>query len=237
MSRKTDFEKYIAKASSFEQIQSKGQGEDGRVVRAGIMVAAQKGNAVALGALFPLIACKDEFLDDVFAVIFSSKHNRLELIQSIPDNTGRDQRWMRVAQAHADDNIWSEMVRVFVLNDRDLFGAGTLAARADCPKTVAAVLAKNTQVSADILIESWTRTSPKVIDMLIPHIVKLDPFYKSLTKSFDFWGSPPHLMGQYEMITNLVDSERAERQRKKLEKCLKRKAKETKITAPKKRKM
>lgn len=237
MSRKTDFEKYITKATSFDQIQAEGQGEDGRVVRAGIIVAAQKGNATALRALFPLIACKDEFLNDVLDIIFLGKHkNNWELVQSIPDNTARDLKWMKIVTG-GEDNIWSEMVRVFALNDRELFDAGILAARADCPKTVAAVLLKNKHVSADVLIESWTRASCEVIEMLIPHITKLDPFLKNLTTSFNFWGSPQHLVGPYEMITDLVDNEKAKRQKYKLEKSIKITTNASKTSTPKKRKM
>lgn len=238
MSRKTDFEKYITKATSFDQIQAEGQGEDGRVVRAGIIVAAQKGNATALRALFPLIACKDEFLNDVLDIILFGKHkNKLELVQSIPDNTARALETVKVVQTHADDDMWSEMVRVFALNDRELFDAGTLAARADCPKTVAAVLAKNKRVSADVLIESWTRASSGVIEMIIPHIAKLDPFLKNLTTSFNFWGNPHHLGVRYEMITNLVENEKAQRQRKTLEKSLKSKTNVHQTCTPQKRKM
>lgn len=223
MSRKTDFEHYIAKATSLKEIRAKGQGEEERVIRAGIVQAAHKGNAVALTALFPLITCKDEFLDDVLRIVFNGKHDRLELIKAIPKNTAGylpHSKWLRTSQTTSDDAAWGEMVRIFDLNEYDLRGMGVHAARLNCEATVAQVLRKNKRLGSDILIEAWTNCSEHIVDLLIPTILNLERFSESLKRSYQFYGQAQRMMKQYTYIQSALESHIAQRQNNLLAKSI-----------------
>lgn len=240
MSRKTDFENYIAKAISLKEIRAKGQGEEERVIRAGIVQAASQGNAVALTALFPLITCKDEFFDDVLHIISKSKHNRLDLIKAIPKDAAcylPQSQWLRIPQSTADDAMWSEMVRVFDLNEYDLRGMGTQAARLNCPSTVAQVLRKNKCLASDILIEAWTNCSESIVDLLVPTILNLERSSESLKRSFQFYGQTQRLLDQYDYIQSAIENQIAQRQKNMLNKSIDPKSSSEKPTARKIRKM
>lgn len=240
MSRKTEFEHFIAKSISLKEIRATGQGEEERVIRAGIKQAAYKGNAVALTALFPLITCKDDFFDDVLRIIFNGKHDRLELMKAIPKDTAcylPQSQWLRTPQSTADDATWSEMVRVFNLNEYDLRGMGTQAARLNCPSTVAQVLRKNKRLGIDILMDAWTNCSEHIVDLLIPTILNLERSSENLKRSFQFYGQAQRLSNQYTYIQSAIENQIALRQKNILTKSVGFKPSVEKTTVRKTRKM
>lgn len=222
MSRKTDFEHYITKATSLKEIRAKGQGEEERVVRAGIVQAAYKGNAVALTALFPLITCKDEFLDEVLSIAFNGPHV-MQLLEAIPKNTARplsQSQWLRKHQTTANDSIWSEMIRIFDLNQQELQGAGMHAARLDCHNTVAQVLQKNKRLGVDILTDAWTHCSEKMVDQLIPTVLNLERASENLKRSFQFYGGALRFLDHHTYVQSSIENAIAQRQKKLLTQCI-----------------
>ena len=232
MSRKERFEQYILNSTSVKAIRCAGQGEDGRVVRAGLVVAAREGHAVALKALFPLVDTTPEFLHAI--VDFAVKHpHASDILSSIPSNTAVPTYDMERSVYGCSDAIQSQLVRIYELSAGSLWSFAYHAGIKDSMLTLTAALKKNKNVSATLLADRWRQFSPQVCQHIIAHTKDLNVLLHHLK-------APPsaiHLPSTdatYDCVIQWVESEQAKRLRSTLVDQL---GQSDTVVKPRKRKM
>lgn len=220
MSRKQHFEQYILKSTSVKDIRAAGQGEDGRVVRAGILVAARVGNAAALKALFPLVDVNVAFLNEVITSITTSipnYSNAANLLSALPSNLVVPTYSMERSVYGFSDDIQSQLVRIYDVNS-GLWTFAHSAASQNYMKTLEVVLKKNKNKHfiATLLSERWHHYSPQVCKYLIAQSKDLVGVVEYLQKN----PTPPHHMlvsqdnkTKYDCVMQWLEEEQAQRLR------------------------
>lgn len=216
MSRKQHFEQYILKSTSVKDIRAAGQGEDGRVVRAGILVAARVGNAAALKALFPLVDVNVVFLNEVITCI-TGHSNAGDLLSALPSNLVVPTYPMERSVYGFSDDIQSQLVRIYDVNE-GLWTFAHSAASQNYMKTLEAVLKKNKNKHfiSTLLSERWHHYSPQVCKYLIAQSKDLVGVLGYLQKN----PTPPHHMlvsqdnkTKYDCVIQWLEDEQAQRLR------------------------
>lgn len=219
MSRKTQFNHYILNTQSVKDIRSAGQGEEPRIVRGAIIVAAQQSHAPALTALLPLITVKQEFMEEVLDIIFSSKNSQVALLEAIPSNTTPmfEKPFKRFVNKKHDD-IASQLVRIFQCTTENLRYVIPMFLAHNCYKTVEqALLKKNTgTLSIELINHHWPQCSDEMIDLLIEKTKRVNLLAQQIVNFSRY--TQPNL--QRQKIVEKIEHEVGLRQKAVLEKSL-----------------